>query len=55
MNALDNSYTDHPFVDYYKQPRTKDILSIFKKRSVFGLDAYQFCEYRFIHKCCAKV
>jgi len=42
MNALDNFYTDHPFVDYYKQPRTKDILSVFQKGSVFGLDDYQY-------------
>jgi len=38
MNAFDNFYTDHPFVDYYKQTRTKEILSIFQKGSVFGLN-----------------
>jgi len=40
MDTLDNFYTDHPFVDWYKQCRTKDILSIFQKGSVFGLDDY---------------
>jgi len=41
IDALDDLYTDHPCVDYYKQPRTKDILSIFQKGSVSGLDDYQ--------------
>jgi len=53
MDALDNFYTDHPFVDWYKT--TKDILNVFQKRSVFGLDDYQFWEYRFTKIYCAKV
>jgi len=38
MEALDDFYTDHPFVDWYMT--TKDILNIFRKGSVFGLDDY---------------
>jgi len=55
MNALDNFYIDHSLVDYYKQPKTKEILSIFQRGSIFGLDDYQFREYRFTQVSCAKV
>jgi len=55
LDALDNFYTDHMFVDWYKQRRTKDILSILQKRSFFGLDNYQFWEYRFTQIGCAKI
>ena len=44
MDAVDNFYTDQSFADWYKT--TKDILNIFPKVSVFGLDDYQFWEYR---------
>jgi len=39
MDAVDNFYTDQSFVDWYKT--AKDILNIFRKESVFGLDDYQ--------------
>ena len=55
MDALDNFYTDHPFVDWYKQPKMKDILSIFQKGLFFGLDDYQFWEYRFTQIYCKSL
>jgi len=42
MEALDDIYTDHPFVDWYMTTQDKDILNVFQKGSVFGLDDYQF-------------
>jgi len=53
MDALDNFYTDQSFVDWYTT--TKDIPNMFQKGSVFGLDDYQFLEYRFTQISCAKV
>jgi len=51
MDALDDIYTDHPCIDWYK---TRDILNIFQKGSVFGLHDYQFWECLFTLICCAK-
>jgi len=50
MEALDYFYTDRPFVDWYMT--TKDILNIFQKGSVFGLDDYQVWECSFTHMLC---
>jgi len=57
MDAVANFYTDQSFVDWYntRQRRTKDILNIFQKGSVSGLDDYQFWEYRFTQISCAKL
>jgi len=38
MDALDDFYTDHPFVYDTRQQRTKEILNTIKKGSVFGFD-----------------
>ena len=41
MDALDNFYTDQSFVDIDTGRRgTKDILNIFQKGSVFGLEDF---------------
>ena len=54
MDALDNSYTDYPILDWYKT--MKDILNIFQKESLFGLDDYYyFWEYCFTQVSCVKV
>jgi len=42
MDPLDNFYTDHIFVDGYKQRRTNDILSIFKKDRFLDLIIINF-------------
>jgi len=34
--------------------KTKDILNILQKGSVFGLDVYEFSECSFTQMCCAK-
>jgi len=55
MDALDNFYTDQSFVDWYKTRQDEGHSYYFSKRSVFGLDEYQFWEYRFTQISCAKV
>jgi len=53
MDPLDNFYTDHPCVDWYKT--TEDIRNIFQRGSVFGLHDYQFWECLFTHMLSKKL
>jgi len=52
VDELDDSYTNNPFVDWYKT--TEDILNIFQKESVYGLDDYQFWDCLFTPISCVK-
>jgi len=42
MDALDDFYTERPFVDKFKTTPDKGGSNIFPKGLVFGLDDYQF-------------
>jgi len=54
MQLIIFTQINHSSIDA-RQRRTKDILNIFQKRSVFGLGDHQFREYRFTQTSCAKV
>jgi len=42
MDALDDVYTDHPFVDRYKSAQDEGHSQHLSKRNVFWIDDYQY-------------
>jgi len=54
MDSLDVNDTCKRPITNLKRHFCQDILNIFQKGLIFGLDDYQFGECRFTQKCCAK-